>query len=445
MIQRAPAPRAVSTASPLPAWCRAVLLVYDAVWTLVVLGWIAWKRLRSAPMHAERRWERLGVVPARPAAAASALWVHAVSIGELHSVRPVLEKWRAEHPEGWILLSTSHPQAYKLALAEPGAADAVCLMPWDQSTCVRRALERARPDVVALVECELWPRFILEAHERGARVAMINARIYERDFPRYRLARAFFARLLERMEYIGAQSEADRERFLTLGAPARRVRVAGNTKFDVRLPADFAERVDGLRRILPLGPGPLWAWASTHEGEEAALVACVEPLFRRWPTMQILVAPRHTSRALAVAALLRRAGMSVATRSALPLSVDAPPRAIVLDTVGELPAAMALSNLVFVGGSLVPKGGQNPIEPALLGKPILMGPSRDNFQEVSRAFLAAESLVAADDARSVANHAEKLLADRLMADAMGRRARFVVRASAGAAERLARALGGLGP
>lgn len=414
---------------------RLFLALYDMVWGVVVVGWLVF-RVVCRPRGMRAVPEHLGFVPARPRAAPVAVWLHAVSVGELLASQPVLTALKRQHPDWWALLTTTHPQAYALARAHPMGADAVCPLPWDFGPCIETALKRARPDLVVLVECELWPNFVLRSAARGARVLMMNGRIYERDMPRYLLGRRWFAPILQRISYIGAQSEGDLGRFLELGAPAERTALAGNTKFDVRLPDDLSARLAALRAELPLRAGPLWVLASTHEGEEKAILSRCRPLWQELPGLQLLIAPRHIDRTGSIKEMAEGMGFKTSLRSQ-PCLDNAPggghPDVILLDTVGELSVLLGLADLVFVGGSLVDRGGHNPIEAALHARPIVMGPSVFNFQYVVSAFSLGKGILVVRDADELLARASSLLGDPAACERLGQNATRIVAQHGGAA------------
>jgi 3-deoxy-D-manno-octulosonic-acid transferase len=421
-------PPAAVEPAPLPPFFHACRAAYTAAWALALPGLLAYRLLRRRPGTSEL----LGRVPRRPRSATRSIWIHAVSVGELFSARPVLRELKCQRPDWWVLLTTTSPEAYRLARANSEGADAVSLLPWDFAPFVRSALQRAEPDLLVLVECELWPNLITHAVRMGAAVAMINARIYENDLPRYRWAHRFFGPLLNQVAFIGAQSTTDAERFRILGANQERVACVGNTKFDVPLPADLPARLNRLRRLLPLSRGPIWVLASTHDGEERAIFARLGPLRQRFPGLQLVVAPRHPGRAEAVRREAEGCGMRTTLRSTLSTQCSAPD-VLILDTVGELPLVLGLADLVFIGGSLADRGGHNPIEAARHGKAILIGPSVRNFAEIVAAFQTANALVLVNDADDLVTRAGELLADAYQRAAFGERALQVVTENEGAA------------
>jgi 3-deoxy-D-manno-octulosonic-acid transferase len=432
-------PAQEGAATPLPWMVRWVLGIYDAGLVLAMAGWLLVRLVLPPARGRQAIAERLGYVPVRPDGAPISLWIHAVSIGELLSVLPVLRLLKERHPNWWVLLSTTQRHADALAHTQSTGADAVCLLPWDSRFAIDEALNRARPELLVLVECELWPNLIVRCARRAIPVQMINARLYERDFPRYRLARGLFAPLLRLVSGIAAQSEADSDRFLRLGASAERIMVTGSTKFDAALPAELPARLRQLRDRLPLRGGPVWILASTHADEEEQILSRSSGLRERFPGMQFLIAPRHVERSTRIQELAGRLGMRTALwseslqRSEARIDPETPD-ILLLDTIGELRTALGLADLVFVGGSLVNKGGQNPIEAALHAQPILMGPSVGNFAEIVSAFVSADALVAVTDADDLLRQAESLLASADRRAGLGQAAAAVVRRHVGAAQ-----------
>jgi 3-deoxy-D-manno-octulosonic-acid transferase len=330
-------------------------------------------------------------------------------------------------PDAWIFLTTSNEAAYQMARQQETVADALCRMPVDAGPVVRRALDRARPDAVAIVECEIWPNFILEAARR-ATLFMINARIYERDYPRYRAAGWFFRPIIEQVALIGAQTSADAERFLGLGVRRRRVQVIGNTKFDsVRVPKSGSS-AKLSRSDLRLKDGPLWVLASTHPGEESAILEALA--VRDFVAIRLVIAPRDIRRADEIAQACSWRGWHVARRTK---PGEKPVDVMILDTLGELVDVLPLADLVFVGGSLVDRGGHNPIEPAAWGKPIVMGPSVYNFADVVDTFRDADALEICANAQELVDRAIELMNQVDRRRRLGERSQRVVASRRGAA------------
>ncbi len=428
---------------PLAVWVRAALLAYEALWLLGVAAWLIVSFLRSGFRFTQAMRERLGGLPRRPPLTPAALWVHAVSVGEVISLRPVLAALRRRHPDWWILVTTSHPHAHAEATAQPSGADRVCWFPWDAGFCVRRALRRVRPDCLILAECELWPQLLRQSAQQAVPVLMLNARIYERDFGRYRLGSSLFGPLLRGMACIGTQSEPDRERLLRLGAKPAAVRFVGNTKFDgAAAPADPV-RSAALRKAWCFRGGPVWALASTHADEEEQILRQCRALWTAFPGLQLLIAPRHPERVPQLKRQVEAHGLICQLRSRLPTHETQPPQVVVLDTVGELAMLLPLADLVFVGGSLVDRGGQTPLEAAGAGKAILMGPSHRNFAAAVELLKAEQAIKIVGDAAALAVEAGRLLRDAAQRRDMGQRAAAVVARNRGAAEEYVRLIEGI--
>jgi 3-deoxy-D-manno-octulosonic-acid transferase len=303
---------------------------------------------------------------------------------------------------------------------------------------VRRALRRIRPDLILLVELELWPNFLAEANRRGIPVAVVNGRVSDRSFPRYRLIRPLVRRWLQRIDVCCVQNETYAERLRQLGAPADRVVVTGNLKFDATPEAPAPD--DGLRRDFGLAAEePLLIGGCTWPGEDEALLAAYRRLKEEFPRLRLLLAPRQAERFDPVERLTREAGLQCVRRTVLQGGMrgdEVPPDAVfLLDTVGELAQVYGLGTVVFVGGSLRPHGGHNIIEPSGLAKAVLFGPHTDNFRDIT------DDLVACDAAIRVADEAEleaacrRLLADPAAANELGARARRLVDHHRGATER----------
>jgi 3-deoxy-D-manno-octulosonic-acid transferase len=422
--------------SRLPRTLVLFLLVYETVWLVLAAAW-SLLYLARGRQGARILRQRLGLLPRRPAGAPVALWIHAVSVGEMLSTRPLLTALRLRHPDWWVVITVGNQQAMDAARSQPLDADVVCWRPWDIRWCVDTAMTRARPDLLTLVECELWPNLIARAARRSVRLLMMNARIYERDVARYGRARWLFAPLLRRIAFIGAACETERRRFLALGASPQTTVVSGTTKFDAALPAGLAHRLGELRGSLRRRAGPLWVLASTHAGEEEQILSRCAPLRARFPDLQLLIAPRHIARAPAIRRLAQGFGLRTALWSQRMDQTHAAswirPDAIILDTLGELAALLGLADLVFMGGSLVNAGGHNPIEAALHGRAMVLGPSQHNFRDVLAAFHEADAVETVSDADALLERAAALLADPARRRTLGERAAGVVRRRRGAA------------
>jgi 3-deoxy-D-manno-octulosonic-acid transferase len=337
--------------------------------------------------------ERLGRVPMRlrlPGQQESVIWVHAVSVGEVFAVAGLVEELQRRFPQHRIFISTTTDTGQALARQRFGEAS-VFYFPMDFAFAVRPYLRALRPEMVVIAETEFWPNFMRLAHASGARIAVVNARISDRSWPRYRRFRGLLRRLLANVDLFLAQTQEDAARLQDIGANPERVRVTGNLKFDIPLP-DPPAIVESLRRsIAAAGAGPVLVCGSTVEGEESLLLKAFENLLVQYPQAVMILAARHPERFGAVAALLERMSVRFCRRSLWdgePLTGGV----LLLDTIGELAALYALADIAFVGGSLVPRGGHNIIEPAQHGVATVVGNHTENFRDIVSLFQSRDAV-----------------------------------------------------
>lgn len=385
--------------------------------------------------------ERLGRIAPREGER-PCTWIHAVSLGEMNLIRPLVAALEEAHPDHELVFSTAtntgHAQAHKLY---PGRR--AFYFPLDFSWVARKVLRRIRPDLILLVELELWPNFLAAAAREDVPVVVVNGRISDRSFPRYRHIRPLVRRWLRGIALFCMQSETYAERARQLGAPPERVVVTGNVKFDATPSAPEVE--PGFAASFGLRPDePLLVGGCTWPGEDEALLAAYECLRADFPGLRLLLAPRQAERFDAVERLIRQAGLPCVRRTALREgkgAAELPPDAVLLlDTVGELARVYALGTLVFVGGSLIPHGGHNIIEPSGLSKPVLFGPHTGNFRDVTDELLAHDAALCVADGAELEAACRRLLADPDAAAALGTRAREVVDRNRGATRRTLEAI-----
>ncbi len=405
-----------------------MLGLYSCLLTAALLLSLPWWWLGGK--HREGWRERLGAVPRgrlrAPAAGQQVLWVHAVSVGEVLAAAPLVSRLREALPGAQVLVSTTTRTGQSVARARFGAG-AVFYYPADFAFAVRAFLRWLRPSLVILVESEFWPRFLYECRRARVPVAVVNARISPRSWPRYRRLRALWRPLLGTLACVEAQTERDAERLRFLGAP--RVAVGGNLKYDVR-PPGATPLLAALRAALAPGV-PVLVCGSTLAGEE-------ELLLRTLPrTAILLLAPRHPERFPEVAALLVREGRPWVRLS----SWRRQPRAgvgagsvLLLDSVGELAPLYALATVAIVGGGFLHAGGHNPLEPAALGKAVVVGPGYANFFEIVQT-LRAGNAIAVARLSELRAEIDRLLLHPDEAALLGRRAQALCAQSAGATER----------
>lgn len=375
------------------------------------------------------------------------IWVHAVSVGETIAAKPLLKGLKQGFPDRPLILSnmTETGRAIGQGIAE---VDLALHFPFDYPFAVRRLLERARPALIVIVETEIWPNFVRIARGLGIPVVIANGRISDRSFGRYLRLRPFFRVVLAHFTALCMQSAEDGRRIAAIGADPGRVFVAGNLKYDLAVTVPTPDERLEIRTAYRLPPVSLVVTAgSTHPGEEQQVIAAFRSLLAAGLPVVLVLVPRHPERADEVAGLLEKTGLPYARRSRL--GADAPVLAsgevLLVDTIGELMRLYALSDLVFVGGSLVPVGGHNLLEPASLGVPVLFGPNMENFREISRLVLAGEAGVQVADGDSLGTTMAALLQDAPRCRAMGERGRRVVEENGGATGRhlavIARLLG----
>ncbi len=380
--------------------------------------------------------ERLGRVPARlqlTGVHEPVIWVHAVSLGEVLAVAGLVEELR-RGSQRRIFVSTTTDTGQALARSRFGEAN-VFYFPMDFAFAIRPYLRALRPQMVVIAETEFWPNFLRLAHASGARVAVVNARISDRSWPRYRRFRGLMRKLLANVDMFLAQTAEDATRLQDIGASPERVRVSGNLKFDIPAPVPPAI-VEGVRTsIAASGAGPVLVCGSTVDGEEPLLLKAFENLLVQHPRAVMILAPRHPERFPAVAALLEQMSVRFCRRSVWN-GESLAGGVFLLDTIGELAALYALADIAFVGGSLVPRGGHNIIEPAQHGVPIVVGNHTENFRDIV-------SLFQRRDAVRIVGPAElplvflDLLANDAERRALGQRAAETMRSQIGATARTA--------
>ena len=378
--------------------------------------------------------ERLGFLPAinqQPV-----VWLHCVSVGETQAARPLVERLRRELPQHALVVSTVTLTGQKLAreLFRTQAAR-VFYFPFDWRWSVRRALRAMNPAVVLVMETELWPNFLRECKARDIPVALVNGRISRKSFARYRRIKFFLRRVFECVTVAVMQSEKDAERLRELGA--KKVVVAGNLKFDVGL---VEGQTDLACRFGLNGEVPLVVAASTHAPEETIVLESFANVRQSQP-VRLMLAPRRPERFNEVAKLIEASGLSWARRTSAPAATDANVEVILLDTIGELPATYSLATAVFVGGSIVDRGGHNVLEPAAHGVAVVTGAHTHNFHAIVDLLNEADAIVqlppseGADAVAELTETFQRLLAEAEWRSGLGARAKQIIDANQGAAER----------
>jgi len=366
-----------------------------AFFLLLTLPYWLLQMLRHGKYRAGLR-QRFGAVP--PALAAGrhqpTIWIHAVSVGEVVAASAVVEALRQKSPSHRVLISTTTSTGQKLAARRFGAEN-VIYFPLDFAFAIRPYLRALDPQLVVVAETEFWPNFLRLAKRSGARIAVINCRISDRSFPGYQRFRFWLPKLLEKtlsnVDIFLAQTEEDRQRLVEIGAAASKVTVAGNLKFDVQPPPE-PKIVASLRESLThSGAGPILVCGSTLEDEEGSLLSAFSNILANHPKSVLVLAPRHPERFAEVAELVEQLGFRMHRRSLWsgePLAASV----LLVDSIGELATLYSLATVAFVGGSLVPRGGHNILEPALYGVPIVTGNHYENFRDVVNFFASRNAV-----------------------------------------------------
>jgi len=369
---------------------------------------------------ADLRAERLGRGGLQPADT----WWHAASLGEVAALEPLLRKAQERNLAGRFAVTTTTAAGRREARARWG--DHAGLAPLDLPGCIRRAMKARSPRSLILIETELWPNWIQDAVEAGIPWGVVNGRLSDRSWPRYRRWRGFWQPLLARVAAVAARSEEDAGRWIELGAPPDRVRVTGNLKLD---------RVAGSpSATLPWTGDPVWTVGSLREGEERPVLEAFLSLRERHPGLKLVLAPRHPARWKGLESDLAARGLAVAVRSR-PQASDPSAVVLLLDTQGELPAFYASSTICLVGGTLVPVGGHNPLEAAAASRPLLLGPHVENIKEDAAALLEAGGARTVRDGGEVAAAVDEWLRNPEARETAGRNAGATVRAMSGGTER----------
>jgi 3-deoxy-D-manno-octulosonic-acid transferase len=365
----------------------------------------------------------------------ASIWIHAVSVGEALTARALLADLRQRYPTLRIFLSTTTLTGQQIARTRLHDVDAVFFLPFDLPPFVNRTLRLVRPKLFIMMETEIWPNLLRACRRTGVKTVLVNGRISSRSYPRYRMARRFFRRVLADVDRFCMQSDESARRIVEIGADPSRVVVTGSLKFEsLESPAVAAGRGAGrVLRFFRISSGrPVLMAASTLKGEEQAVLHAFAAVRRVKPYALLVIAPRKTERFAEAEELARAEGLRVVRRTALP--VDAEPRAdvVILDSIGELAHLFQIATVVFVGGSLVDHGGHNILEPAVHGKPIVFGPHMQNFAEISDTFLNNQAAVQVADAAELADICVRLIGDPVERARLGAAARALVEANRGA-------------
>ena len=412
-----------------------VRLAYTVLHVLampLILARLIW-RARVNPGYLHCLHQRFGFGAPRSRAGAP-IWIHAVSVGEAQAAVPVARALAERYPQHPLLFTTTTPTGRDRVRQALGDTVEHRYVPYDLPWLVGRFLDRVRPRAVIVMETELWPNLFAACAARGVPLVLANVRLSARSARRYRYFASLSAEMFACVSAVAAQSQSDAQRVLSLGADADAVHVTGSIKFDLHLPASLREQAQVLRREFGTDRSVFIA-ASTHDGEDVQVFDAFARILMSIPRCLLVLVPRHPERFAAAAALSRKRGYATATRSRPPRRYD-DVDVFVGDSMGELPLFYAASDVAFVGGSLVPTGGHNMLEPAALGLPVLFGPHVFNFSDIARMLLDEGAAWQVADARALGDRALALLEDANLRHNVGDRGRQFVERNRGALERL---------
>jgi 3-deoxy-D-manno-octulosonic-acid transferase len=419
----------------LLALYRAAFTVAVALFVITVPLWL-FSRKRRSTLFKRLGWQsfprhphsRSGTPERKP------VWIHALSIGELLSAGSLIPRLRGELGGRPLYVSVSTASAFAMAQDRFGrSCDGIFYFPYDVAFAVTRCLDAVDPALIVLVETDIWPGFLAEVRRRQIPCCLVNGRLSPESFRTCSRFRLLFEPAFNTFRWIFPQSPGEGQRFLAIGVAPDRLRHTGNLKFDVAAALAGSDAVSALRKelLIPAEASVLIA-GSTHRGEEEIIRSCFLRLRRRFPTLGLIVVPRRPDRGAEVLELFRRDDV----RAGLASQMRGPMPVIVVDRMGYLSRLYALADVAVIGGSFVPQGGQNPVEPAAWGKPVLFGPDMHDFPDVAGWLLKAGGAIQARDEEELFSACDRLLSNPQEARAMGERARSVVAAHQGATERV---------
>ena len=360
------------------------------------------------------------------------VWIHAVSVGEVLSLRSLLYQIKKRHPSWRVNFSTLTSTGYRIAREKLPEADSIFLIPLDFAFIVRRFFRAIRPQLLVLAESEFWPNLLRNARRNCQATVLVNGRISARSFKAYRRLGPLAHKLLENISLFLVQTELDAQRIKDLGLDPDRVMVAGNLKAEVSLPAMSLEEIQAFKKNLGIAESKKVIVAgSTHKGEEEPVLKAFEGARRERNDLLLIIAPRHPDRAGEVEKISLNLGLKTLRKTAA--APDRPWDVLVLDTIGELAHFYSLADLTFVGGSIVPHGGQNFLEPAFYGKPIFLGPYLDNFVFLADEFIRSGSVKVVSGREDLAE--AFLMKDEVLLGEMGNKAKALLDSFQGATEK----------
>jgi len=413
----------------MPRWLYS--LIYTLLLPLVLLR--LWWRSFKAPAYAKRWGERFACYGSRPAS--GGVWFHTVSVGETIAAAPLIKQVQAAYPELPITITTMTPTGSERVQALFGDAVFHVYVPYDIPLLVTRFLQQVQPKLAVIMETELWPNLIAGCDQREIPVVIANARLSERSAKGYGRLGSLTRNMLQQVHRVAAQHQDDGGRFVELGLPAERLAVTGSVKFDIQPAAELSDQAQQLRAQWQANERPVWIAASTHEGEDEQVLAAHQLVLAEQPEALLLLVPRHPERFKRVAELCQKQGFSMARRSLLD-AVEPSTQVMLGDTMGELMLLYAAADIAFVGGSLVPTGGHNMLEPVALEVPVVTGPHLFNFADISQQLIQAGAMQKVDDADALSQTVLALMSHAERYQTMQQAGKQVMATNQGAQQRL---------
>jgi len=413
-----------------------MFIIYDLIYLVAAIFYLPvflWRKKCHAGFM-----QRLGILP-RDLKLKAPIWIHAVSVGEVMSIRPLLEELRKIYPDKRFVISTVTPTGNKIARNIARNQDWVTYLPLDLSFIVSSVMEKIKPSLFILAETELWPNLITHLYQKGVPLIVVNARISDASFKGYLCIRFLLKNMLNKIHLFCVQTRRDSQRLIRLGVSENRIRITGNMKFDIHNYTGLRKDAKDLRPKLGIKPQEKFLVAgSTHTGEEEVILAAYKKLLVNFPDLRLLIAPRHPERTSEVQRLIQLSGFAAVRISQLSPSEASRSDKVavfILDTVGELLSFYSIADVVFVGGSLVRKGGHNILEPAMFAKPVLFGPHMFNFRDIAELFLEQRAALLVKDTQELYLKIKDLLDNPSKIEFLTQRARDLLIANQGATQK----------
>lgn len=413
-----------------------ILLFFSGIF---LLPYFTWKRFRKGKVRKGIR-ERFGFYSREKLAALKGrrpIWIHSVSVGETRAAIPLVKALRNEYPDACLLFTTVTETGQEAA-RKIKEADLCLYYPFDLFWAVRRSLTILNPATIIIVETEIWPNFVRMASNKGIPLALVNGRLSDRSFPRYKAAKFFIQNILGRFSAFCMQTELDGQRIQWLGAVREKVTISGNLKFDYKMSVYTQDETEKIKEELHITPQmPVWVAGSTHEGEEEELIRVYLRLLKDWPELLFILVPRHPNRCGGVGEMIRSHGLSCtlrteSSRRSRPLDNG---EVLLVDTMGEMLKMYSLADIVFVGGSLVPIGGHNILEASMVKKPVVFGPFMNNFKHISKLLQKANAGICVEDKEELFHCMDKLLKSPELRQSLGNNGFHLLEKNKGATEK----------